>query len=327
MSSWLQPFGRRAGLGRLAYKLWHEPRAALARSRREGGPLEQWRDARGRDAMVAAAAILPPMPPADPNSMPLCFLTGRRFWYQTAFCCWTLQRHASRARQPVFIDDGTFDSELRHESERLFPGCVVHGADEIERRLDQHLPVARYPALRGQRRTYIHLRKLTDAHAGLAGWRLVLDSDLLFFRRPDALLHWMVQPERPIHMLDVGDSYGYPRATLEELAGSPVPSRLNVGICGLRSDMIDWIQIESWCAELLRRHGTSYYLEQALVALWLSRHPALCLPAKDYLLMPDEAECRTPTAAMHHYVDLSKRGYFRHAWRQINSGMGRRPID
>jgi hypothetical protein len=318
MSSWLQHFGRRAGLGRLAYKLWHEPRAALARSRREGGPLEQWRDARGRDAMVAAAAHLPPTPPADPTSTPVCFLTGRRFWYQTAFCCWTLQRHAGRALQPVFIDDGTFDADLRRECQRLFPGCVIQGADDIDRHLDQRLPAARYPALRGQRRSYIHLRKLTDAHAGLAGWRVVLDSDMLFFRRPDFLLDWMAQPDRPIHMLDVQDSYGYPRATLEELAGGPVPSQLNVGICGLRSDAIDWELLEHWCAELLRRHGTSYYLEQALVALWMSRGPERCvLPAADYALMPGEAECRSPTAAMHHYVDLSKRGYFRHAWRNV----------
>jgi hypothetical protein len=38
-------------------------------------------------------------------------------------------------------------------------------------------------------------------------------------------------------------------------------------------------------------------------------------PANDYRVMPTEAECRAPTAVLHHYVDTSKRGYFRHAWR------------
>jgi hypothetical protein len=60
-----------------------------------------------------------------------------------------------------------------------------------------------------------------------------------------------------------------------------------------------------------------YYQEQALVALMLAGHDAQCLPSRDYLLLPDEAECRRPTAALHHYVDLSKRGYFRHAWRHV----------
>ena len=76
--------------------------------------------------------------------------------------------------------------------------------------MEAALPIARFPALRGQRLTYLHLRKITDAHAGLHGWRLVLESDMLFFRRPTALLDWCDAPASPIHMQDVQDAYGYP---------------------------------------------------------------------------------------------------------------------
>lgn len=265
--------------------------------------------------MEAAAFALPSLPPAAPGAPEITFLTGKRFWYQTAFCCWTLRRHAGRDLQPVFIDDGTFDRDLLAECQRVFPGAIIHTRDHLEQRLDAHLPAARFPSLRAQRRTYIHLRKITDVHAGLEGWRVVLDSDMLFFRRPTVLLAWLDSPDRAIHMLDIQDAYGYPAATLTELAGSSVPSNVNVGICGLRSEAIDWPQLEAWCAELLRRHGSSYYLEQALIALWLSRTTALRLPSADYRLMPDEAECRSASSALHHYVDQSKRGYFRHAWR------------
>ncbi len=171
------------------------------------------------------------------------------------------------------------------------------------------------PSLRSQRLTYLHLRKLTDFHAGHRGWRLVLDSDMLCFRRPDALLAWLAAPDRPIHMLDVHNSYGYPDAALAALAGRPAPDLVNVGICGLHGDALDWERIESWCAQLLAGHGTSYYLEQALIALIVSGQQALRLPSDDYRVMPDESECRHPTAVMHHYVAGSKRGYFRHAWR------------
>lgn len=315
MSSAVESLARQLRLGHWCYQLWHRPRAALERSRREGGPVEQWRDARGRRAMEAAAFALPPLPRSESGAPEITFLTGRRFWYQTAFCFWTLRQHAGRDLQPVFIDDGTFDRELLAECQRVFPGAIVHTRDRLEQRLDAHLPAARFPSLRLQRRTYIHLRKITDAHAGLEGWRVVLDSDMLFFRKPTAFLAWLDAPDRPIHMLDVQDAYGYPAATLTGLAGRPVPSNVNVGICGLRSDAIDWPQLEAWCAELLRRHGSSYYLEQALIALWLSRIPARPMPSEDYRLMPDEAECRAPTAVLQHYVDTSKRGYFRHAWR------------
>ncbi|HXA13545.1 MAG TPA: glycosyl transferase family 2, partial [Opitutaceae bacterium] len=169
--------------------------------------------------------------------------------------------------------------------------------------------------LRERRAHYPNLRKLTDVHAGASGWRLVLDSDMLFFRRPDFILDWLASPTRPLHMVDVQDSYGYSRSLLESLAGAPLPPRVNVGLCGLRSDALDWEKIESWCRRLIEAEGTSYYLEQALVAMLLAGHDCAVAPAEDYLLLPSEDECRTPRAVMHHYVAQSKRGYFRHAWR------------
>ncbi|MBM3851751.1 MAG: glycosyl transferase [Verrucomicrobia bacterium] len=319
MPSDLRDWARRLHLGSLAYHAWHRPRAALVRVRREGGLLEQWRDDQGRRAMQRAAARLPPLGAPAPDAPEVCFLTGRRFWYQTAFCFWSLRHQAGCDLRPVFLDDGTIDPVLRAECHRLFPGAVIEQEVGIERRLDAHLPEKRFPTLRAQRRTYKHLRKLTDAHAGRAGWRLVLDSDMLFFRRPDALLAWLAAPERPVHMLDVQDAYGYPAATLQNLADRPVPACVNVGICGFRSDTLDWERLESWAAQLIAHHGTSYYLEQALVALLAAQSDPLRLPRSDYLLMPDVSECQRPTAALHHYVDLSKRGYFRHAWRHVVS--------
>jgi len=302
--------------GRLFYLVYHLPLAAARQSWREGGPVNQWRNRRGRLAMMAAAKRLPPLPPPPPGAPEVCFLTGRRFWYQTAFCFWSLCRQAGRPLRAAFYDDGTFDDSLRTECARLFPGARLHDAGAIAASLDEHLPIARFPTLRARRLVYSNLRKLTDGHAGAHGWRLVLDSDMLFLRRPDLLLAWLGAPARPLHMTDVQDAYGYSRALMESLAGRPIPHRLNVGLCGLRSDEIGWDQLESWCRRLQEAEGTSYYQEQALVAMWLAGRECVVAPPEDYLLMPNEAECRQPTAVMHHYVDLSKRGYFRHAWRR-----------
>ena len=300
--------------GRLLYLVWYKPLEALARSWREGGAVSQWINRRGRLAMAAAAARLPPLPAPPPDAPEVFFLTGRRFWFQTAFCFWSLRRCAERPLRGVFYDDGTFDDTLRAECSRLFPGSLIHGAPEIAAALDQHLPVPRFSTLRARRLEYPNLRKLTDVHAGGRGWRLVLDSDMLFFRKPDLLLGWLDAPNRPLHMTDVHDAYGYSRLLLESLAGQPVPFRLNVGICGLRSDELDWEELETWCRRLQDAAGTSYYQEQALTAMWLAGRECAVAPPKDYVLMPSEAECYRPTAVMHHYVDISKRGYYRHAW-------------
>lgn len=302
--------------GRLLYLAYHQPRAWVARCRREGGPWEQWLDRRGRLAMISAADRLAPLPPAPASAPEVYLLTGRRFWYQSAFCVHSLSAQSGPIR-PVFVDDGSFDPALAAEAQRIFPGSQIEWSHEIEHRLDAVLPTKKFPSLRTQRRTYIHLRKLTDVHAGQDGWRLVLDSDMLFFRRPDSLLTWLAAPDRPIHMIDVHNAYGYPIPTLGNLGGRAVPECVNVGVCGLKSDAIDWDKLEHWTARLLTLHGSSYYLEQALVALLLADATPLRLPRADYLLLPDLTECRTPTAALHHYVDLSKRGYFRYAWRHV----------
>jgi hypothetical protein len=202
---------------------------------------------------------------------------------------------------------------------RQFPGAHIVTAEEIDAQLDAHLPASKFPTLRARRLIYPNLRKLTDVHAGARGWRLVLDSDMLIFRRPDALFSWLDRPVHPLHMADVKDAYGYTSQLLRSLALAPIPSRLNVGVCGLNSDTIEWAQLEEWNRRLIVAEGTSYYEEQALVALMLAGRSAVCLPAADYRLMPDEQECRTPTSTLHHYVDLSKRGYFRHAWKHAFS--------
>lgn len=304
-------------LGRLVYLFWYRPKAAVARTRREGGLRQQWMDARGRREMQAAAARLAPWPAADGAAPEVHFLTGRRFWYQTAFCLHSLRRQGGNVRA-VFIDDGSFTEPLVAQMLRQFPGSIIQRESDTELRLEKSLPQSRFPTLRAQRSTYLHLRKLTDVHVGRTGWRLVLDSDMLFFRRPDALLQWQVAPDRPVHMLDVHDAYGYPPASLAALTSGVVPARLNVGVCGWRSESIDWEYLEHAASSLIKKHGTSYYLEQALVALLASSTEPLRLPEHDYRIMPSAAECLQPTAALHHYVDLSKRGYFRHAWRHIN---------
>jgi hypothetical protein len=304
--------------GRLLYRLWYQPLGAIQRSSREGGPINQWITRRGRLQMLAAARQLSPLSSPTPDALEVCFLTGRRFWFQTAFCLWSLCRQSDRPLRAAFYDDGTFDAELAAESARLFPGSRVVGRNEIEAALDCHLPAARFPTLRARRIVYPNLRKLTDIHAGQHGWRLVLDSDMLFFRRPDLLLAWLDAPDRPLHMIDVQDAYGYSRALMESLAGHPIPHCLNVGLCGLRSDEIDWDRMESWCRRLQEAEGTSYYQEQALAAMALASRECRVAPADDYRLMPSAGEAAQPTAVMHHYVDLSKRGYFRHAWRHVN---------
>jgi hypothetical protein len=112
-------------------------------------------------------------------------------------------------------------------------------------------------------------------------------------------------------------AYGYSAQLLRELVGGEVPERVNVGICGLRSDTIEWDRVEYWCREMLEREGTHYFQEQALTAMLLTGQNCLRLEPPDYVVLPNLAEGRKPKAALHHYVASSKRSYFQYGWRKV----------
>jgi hypothetical protein len=302
--------------GRLVYQLWHRPLGAIRQSRLEGGPLEQWCTARGRAAMRAAAHHLPILPGTTPP-LELHLLTGRRFWEQTAFCLWSFARHSGRALAPVIYDDGTLGPAERAPLQRLFAAIRFVSKADSAATLAQHLPAPAYPYLHDRWLHYPNIRKLLDPHLGSTGWKLVLDSDLLFFRQPAFLTDWLARPDRPLHAVDNETSYGYDRALMNRLAGAPVADLINVGLTGLRSDTLDWERLEYFCRELIRTTGTHYFLEQALIAMLVAGQPCAVAPAADYVTCPDDTEAARRSAVMHHYVATSKKWYFRHNWRQL----------
>lgn len=303
--------------GRIIYHLWHRPAGWTRDLVADGGPFERRRTARGRAEMEAAARRLPPPAAGTGPPVELHLLTGARFWDQTAFCLWSFARHSGRPLAPVIYDDGSLRAEHQGPLARLFPSARFVARSEAVDRLDQHLPAARFPFLRERWLNYPNIRKLIDPHLGSRGWKLVIDSDLLFFRRPQFLLDWLARPDRPLHAVDCTTSYGYSRPLMSKLAGAPVAELVNVGLTGLDSAALDWERLEHWCATLIAREKNSYYLEQALIAMLVAGRGCAIAPATDYITMPRPPEAVECRAVMHHYVAGSKRWYFQHNWRKV----------
>jgi hypothetical protein len=308
---------RNLGLGRFLYRSVHRPLGLLRETVKAGGPWQARRTARGCIEMELAAQSLP-RPPDCTDSRPVSvhLLTGHRFWFQTAFCLHTLATHARRPVNPVLYDDGSLSDAETGFLTRLFPAVRVVRFSESVAKLDEFLPRSRYPALRDRWEHYPNIRKLIDPHLDSHGWKLVIDSDMLFFSEPRFLLDWNDSPNAPLHAVDIESSYGYSRELVNSLAGSPVAERVNVGLCGLNSSAFDWKQIELWCNTLLEREGKSYYLEQALVAMLVAGNPCSIAPVADYVTLPRPPEALECRAVMHHYVAESKRWYFQFNWRR-----------
>ena len=313
----LRKAAQRFGFGKWALALWHQPIGRLGDIIAAGGPLVMRETKRGRLEMETAAANLPPLPEVQfrPCST-VHVLTGRQFWFQTAFCLHSFATRSQTALEVEIYDDGSLDVELRKQITKFAPHARLHLQPEIVERLDRYLPESTFPALRERWRNYPNIRKLIDPHLGSTGWKLVIDSDILFFRRPDYVLNWLDAPDRPLHAVDSIESYGYPRDLLEKLAGASLPQRVNVGLCGLRSENLDWNEMERWCRALSLELRPSYYLEQALVAMLAAGQKCAVAPVSDYVTLPRPPEAVECHAVMHHYVAGSKRWYFQHNWRR-----------
>lgn len=312
--------------GVLLYHLFYKPYGRIRDSLRLGGPLVEKRIAEGKRTMEKEAEKLPLLGELLEPALDLHLLTGCRFWYQSAYCLWTFAKLSKQRLRPHFYDDGTLTPQIREHLQRVFPDSVFQSIENTKAKLDEYLPLARFPFLRERWEAYPNIRKLTDVHLGGKGWKLVIDSDLLFFRRPDFLLDWLAGPSRPLHAVDCMESYGYSRRVMEALTGCRLSPLVNVGLCGLRSETLDWEKLEFWTRTLIEKEKTNYYLEQALVAMLLAGQDCAVAPVKDYLTLPTRSECENPKVVMHHYVDTSKRWYFTTCFQQVLHSSAQRTL-
>jgi hypothetical protein len=315
----LKRIGRMLGLNTAYNSIWRRPIKELRALARDGGPLERRKTNAGHAAMREAAKTLPAMLPPDLDlGNRIHMLTGERFWYQSVYCVASLQLASEERVTPLFYSDGTLDNSARAHISRILPWAEFRDTALIDSQLDAILPCERFSSLRARRKDFILLRKLTDIHIFPEAWKLVLDSDMLFFRAPVEMLEWFRQPHS-MHMLDIDDAYGYPVNYLQSLVGHPLPKRINSGLYGIESSRIDWSLLEYWCAQQLTDFGPSYLQEQGLTAMILAGEDVHALPEEEYVLMPTVREGRMRRAVMHHYVAHSKRSYFQCGWRAIDA--------
>ncbi len=279
---------------------------------------EDFLTAQGQTEMILAAARLRPLSgPAFEGGAEVHLITGEAFWHQTSFCAYSFILQAGGQPRIVIHDDGTLKAERARFLRRLFPHATVRPYEETEQRLEQHFPRRKFPLLNARSRGCVVMRKLTAVHGGSTGWKLFLDSDMLFFRPPPLLADWVRAPRQPCHAQEHKRVYGYSEKLMASLAGDGIPEKLNSGVCGLQSDEIDWEQLEHWAARLEEQEGQRYLIEQALTGLLLAGRPRLALPVDEYVVCPDEAEAIEPCAALHHYAGHTRPLLFRYGWRHV----------
>jgi hypothetical protein len=222
--------------------LYRYPLSDLKKYKRFGGYRAYRQMLSGRAMMEKRSVDLPSVLSLT-GGLPIYFLTGKNYLYQTLYCIQSLVKVSAAKFQFILVDDGTFDSELISRINTQLPGAIIVTADVIASNLASMLPPDAYPCIQQKRKVYPHLKKLTDVHSlPENSWKVVLDSDMLFWSEPVELINWLNAPTQPLHMIDCVEAYGYSKQLMEQLCECPVTSLINVGAIGLESAGINWGQ-------------------------------------------------------------------------------------
>jgi len=303
--------------GRLLYLLYYRPRAWFNHLK-QIGPINYLRKIFGQLAMERSIhSIKPEIRQPKESAIGLHILTGADYWYQTIWCLHSFFKQTNQIYPITFYDDGSLKFKHKWNLARLFPSAKMQRKTEIDGRIESALPENEFPTLRAHRLMYPHLKKIIDIHCGSSGWKLVLDSDMLFWKNPKELLEWLENPTEPIHLKDIKNSYGYSLQAMSDLTQHQIPEKVNVGLIGLNSSSIDWKKIEFWCSSLLKIYGSHYCLEQGLTAMLLSEIPHFFLPSETYIVGPSKENLEDGSSILHHYVGDSKFLYFSEAWKKF----------
>jgi hypothetical protein len=205
-------------------------------------------------------------------------LTSDRDWLNLL---WTLKSfyHFSRRNYALCIhDDGTLGTEPCSILQRHFPKArIIHRPSADQQVLDWLAP---YPRCLEFRKTNHLAPKIFDFLFYLESDRmLLLDSDILFFKEPTALLQRIEDPTYSLNTVngDVASTYTVNPAVALEKSSVQLIDRFNSGL-GLihRSSLnLDWIEEFLGLPDII---GHFWQIEQTLYALCSSRFGAELLP-------------------------------------------------
>lgn len=167
-------------------------------------------------------------------------------------------------------DDGTLDDRDVENWKSHFPDCTVIRKAEADEAAGRSLGA--YPCCRENRLKHHWFLKVFDTrlHAPHEHF-IVLDSDILFFRRPDLVMDWIRDcPDSFFVMKDTREKYSGPRSEIEEKLGRPLMERVNSGLDLVPKKFFPLEPME----EFLRKYApvaTHYeFLEQTIFAVCAS---------------------------------------------------------
>ena len=217
--------------------------------------------------------------------------------------------HTRRVWRPVVHEDGTFTSEDKKLLLTHFPDARIVQRAEADREVTAALE--KFPACRDHRTKHNWFLKVFDTRHYAAGRRyIILDSDIVFFRRPSRALDWIDHHSEEMWIMrDDREKYSHPRAEVECAMGVTMVERGNSGLDLMNKESADLGLADRFLSRCAATAHQYEFLEQTIFALWVSAwKKGGLLPADEYEITWNNF--RGPRAVCRHYIGPAKNDAF-----------------
>lgn len=258
-----------------------------------------------RDTFCSANIERPatPLPPLNQPVSIHMVLSSSAVWMGLQ-AARSLEFHSGRTWPWFFHDDGSLSEADAERIQRLFPQARVIRRREADAAMDTAL--ANHPVSRENRKKHNWFLKFFDTwHYAPHPRYVVLDSDIVFFRKPEFILRWIQTPDAGLwFMKDTKEAYAAPRAELEKIMGFPFRPLVNSGCCLMDKAAYSLDQAEKYLREVGPIATQFQFFEQSLFAMTGSAWGKGGHLGAEYEI--SWGNFRHPRSVMRHYVATFK---------------------
>jgi hypothetical protein len=233
-----------------------------------------------RDVVRWRVLKTPPISGLTDATCEIHVLTCDRDWLDLIWCLKSFFSVCEVRFRLCIHDDGSVRPEGISALRQHFPDARVIRRNEADRTVGQMLK--NYPRCHELRRTNNLALKVFDFLAYLEGERLfLLDSDILFFRRPSVLIERLTNRAYRQNSLnrDWGMGYSVDPEAVSAALSFPFQSHINSGLGLIHKASYDLNDFERWL-QLPEILSHSHRVEQTLVALASSKFGHEFLPGE-----------------------------------------------